>query len=55
LKNQVETIKPLLDKPYYYEDSGVKLEANFNNGAGISIRHQSIKREDMIENTFFNM
>jgi len=49
LKNPFETIKSLLDKPYYYEDSGVKLEVKFNNGAGTSIRHQSIQREDMIE------
>ena len=42
-------MKSLSDKPYYYEDSGVKLEVKFNNGAGTSIRHQSIQREDMIE------
>ena len=49
LKSQVKTIKSLLDNPYYFEDSGVKIEVAYNNLACIRIRRKNIKREDMIE------
>ena len=49
LKSQVKTIKSLLDKPYYYEDSGVKIEVEFKDGAGYCIRQRTIKGEDMID------
>ena len=49
LKNQVRTIKSLLGRPYYYEDSGVKIEVEFNDRAGYRTRQRTIKREDMIE------
>ena len=49
LKSQVKTIKSLLDKPYYYEDSGVNIEVAFKDGAGYCLRQRTIKREDMID------
>ena len=49
LKSQVNTIKSLLDKPFYYEDSGVKIEVRFKDGAGYCIRQRTIKGEDMID------
>ena len=49
LKSQAKTIKSLLDKPYYYEDSGVKIEVEFKDGSGYCIRQRTIKGEDMIE------
>ena len=51
LKSQVKTTKSLLDNPYYFEDSGVKIEVIYNNTASTSIRRKNIKREDMIEKT----
>ena len=50
LKSQVNTIKSLLDKPFYYEDSGVNIEVNFKDRTGYCIRQHTIKGEDMINN-----
>ena len=49
LKSQFKTIKSLLDKPYYYEDSGVNIEVEFKDGAGYCMRQHTIKGEDMID------
>ena len=56
LKSQVKTIKSLLDKPYYYEDSGVKIEVEFKDGAGYCIRQRHYKRRRYDrQSTYFNM
>ena len=55
LKSQVETIKSLLDNPYYFEDSGVKIEVEYDNRACRSIRRITIKREDMIEKAMISI
>ena len=50
LKNQVLTIKSLLCKPFYYEDSGVNIEIEFDDRACISIRRHCHGQELTCQN-----